>query len=608
MYRALIRLKPAANHESERLVDDWRAKAVCIFLVVAVALVFGQALGYGFSNFDDGAFVCQEPHVKAGLSWSGLRWAFTHGPLGEWYPLAMLSHMLDCQYFGMNPAGHHLTSLMLHAASALLLFLVLWRMTEALWASALVAALFALHPLRVESVVWISERRDVLSGFFFMLTLAAYVEYARHPRSLGRYLAVVVWFTLGLLTKAILVTVPAVLLLLDFWPLGKFHPAPRGGPLPPGSTVQTPRSWRLIVEKLLLLALAIAVAVVTVFTHPAENGDLSGSERLSGAAIALVAYIWQLFVPVGLSILYLYPEAGYPTWQIVGAAALLLAITAAAVIGRRSYPYFFVGWFWYVAVLIPVLGVVPLGSIVRADRYTYLSQIGLDIALVWGARRLAESWPTRRWLFGAGSAVVLAALMACTWRQVRFWQHPKTLWDHALECDPESPVVRFSLGCALLGHRNYVGAATQFRQVVELPPGHRNVYVMVRAAAHDRLGLIAAQREDDTDAIEHFERSLELNPSSGLTHVSLGRVLAKTGDFDGALAHLRRSVELQPGGNSTAFDRALDLARQGKTDEAIANFCQAFATDSDLGFAQMELATTFARQHESHNGSSSPGD
>jgi Tfp pilus assembly protein PilF len=612
-------MKPTAYRAPQPLVDDWRAKAVCVFLIVAVAIAFGRALAYGFANLDDGAFVSQEPHVKAGLSWSAVRWAFTNGPLGQWFPLSTLSHMLDCQYYGLKPAGHHLTSIILHAASAVVLFLVLRRMTEALWPSALVAALFALHPLRVESVVWIAERRDVLSGFFFMLTLAAYVEYVRHPRSLFRYLAVVVAFSLGLLAKPILVTVPLLLLLLDYWPLGRFRvpgegPASGEGPVPAENRVAstgTPRapfSWRIVVEKLPLLALAIGAAGITMLTHAGGKAVLAAPERLADGAIALVAYIWQLFVPVGLSIYYTHPETPYPAWQIAGAVALLLAITVAAVIGRRSYPYFFVGWFWYVGMLFPVLGVVPLGPIARADRYTYLSQIGLYIALVWGIGRLAEAWPARRWVYGVGTALLLAALMACTWRQAGFWQDPKTLWEHALACDPKSPMARYELASGLLAHRDYAGATQQFRQVVELTPGQRNIYFLTRAAAHDSLGLIAAEKNDDAAAIEHFRRAVDLDPNFALTYVSLGCLLAKTGDFDGAISQLRRSLELPPQGNGTYFDRALELSRQGKADEAIANFRQAFDTDSNLGLAQLGLATTIAQRYDTGSGSAPPGD
>ncbi|HEY1784406.1 MAG TPA: hypothetical protein VGG30_02620, partial [Pirellulales bacterium] len=352
--------KPTLQSPAARQDDTWQAAAVCGLLILAVMLVFGRSLWHGFSGYDDGIFVGDEPHVVAGLSWSGFVWAFTDGPLGEWYPLSMLSHMLDCQLYGMNPLGHHLTNLLLHAASSVVLFLTLRRMTGGLWPSALVAALFAIHPLHVESVVWIAERRDVLSGLFFMLTLAAYGEYVRH-RSLARYLLVAGLFALGLMAKSMLVTLPPLLLLLDYWPLGRFAQASPAAAaadqrLPGKTRGAAPAAWWLIVEKLPLLALAAGDSIVGALTHASWSDPLTLSERWANAAISYVAYLGQLFVPIGLSPFYAHPEAGRPVWQVAGAVALLLAITVAALIGRRSYPFLFVGWFWYLGMLVPVIG------------------------------------------------------------------------------------------------------------------------------------------------------------------------------------------------------------------------------------------------------------
>ena len=403
MPRTLTRPKRPAQGDFNCQSETWQVVAVCGLLVLAVLLVFGQTLGHGLLSWDDRIFVYNEPHVSGGFSWSGIVWAFTNGPLGDWFPLAMLSHMLDCQLYGLHPAGHHLTNVLLHAASAVMLFLILRRMTGALWPSALVAALFAIHPLHVESVAWVAERRDVLSGFFFMLTLGAYVEYVRHPQSLGRYLAVAGFLVLGLMSKTVLVTVPPLLLLLDFWPLRRI------GQTQPDTAATSERParfpWRPLFDKLPLLALALAASAVTIFTHGKRTDPVTMAERLANAPVACVAYLGQLFVPVGLSTFYPFPEAGWPAWQVAGSVALLLAITAAAVIGRRSYPYVFVGWFWYLGMLVPVLEVIRVGLHARADRYTYLSQIGIYIALVWGAARLTALWPTRRWVFGVGSAL-----------------------------------------------------------------------------------------------------------------------------------------------------------------------------------------------------------
>ncbi len=403
MAQMLVESKSARPHGGWPSTDAWRAAAICGLLVLAVVLVFGQTLGQEFVNYDDDIYVYAEPHVSGGLSWSGIAWAFTSGPRGDWCPLAMLSHMLDCQLYGLRPAGHHFTNVLLHAASTVLLFLVLWRMAGGLWPSAMVAALFGLHPLRVESVAWIAERRDVLSGLFFMLTLAAYVAYVRHGRSLARYLVVCAMLALGLLAKSILVTLPALLLLLDFWPLGRLGGAQH--PTAPPALRPAQSAWRLVLEKLPLLALALAASFLTMTTHGMRPPNpLTFPERLASAAVSCVAYLGQLFVPVGLSVFYSFPEAGRPAWQVASAAMLLLGITLAVLIHRRSSPYFFVGWFWYVGTLLPVIELVPVGDHARADRYTYLSQIGIYIALVWGAVRLGATWPARRWVFGVGSA------------------------------------------------------------------------------------------------------------------------------------------------------------------------------------------------------------
>ncbi|HEY1784937.1 MAG TPA: tetratricopeptide repeat protein, partial [Pirellulales bacterium] len=512
-----------------------------------------------------------------------------------WYPLSVLSHMLDCQLYGLHPAGHHLTNVVLHAASAVMLFLVLWRMTGSLWPSALVAALFALHPMRVEPVAWVSSRRDVLSGVFFVLILGAYGEYVRRPRSVARYLAVVGLFGLGLMAKPMLVTIPPLLLLLDFWPLGRFGqswpdttgPSARQKTPAPGAGPAT-FPWRVLLDKLPLCALAIADAVVTMHTHGARSDSLSLLERSANAAVSCVAYLGQLFVPLGLSVFYCHPEEGRPAWQAAGALALLLAITAAAVIGRRSYPYFFVGWFWYVGMLVPVLGLAFVGPQSRADRYTYLSQIGLYIALVWGAMRLAASWPARRWLFGIGSAVILAGLMAASWQQIDHWQNDTALWEHALACDPKNVKAHFMLG-VVLEDTDEAGAAAQYRQALEMAPNQQNIYAWFRTQAHNSLGNIADQKGDDAEAIAHYRQALAMDPTFTPAEINLGRILLRQGKLDEALVHFQHSCELSPGDAIAACSLAIAQTQQGKTAEAMANYRKALQIDPNSSVAHSNL-------------------
>jgi len=587
---------PLAQRGSRRPADVWRAIGVCGFLVLAVLLVFSRTLSQGFFSIDDNLYVYAEPHVSGGLSWSGIAWAFTNGPLGELYPLTMLSHMLDCQFYGLHPAGHHLTNVLLHAASAVALFLVLWRMTGGLWPSGLVAALFALHPLHVESVAWIAERRDVLSGLFFMLTLGAYDEYVRHPRSLGRYLGVALLLSLGLMAKPILVTLPPLLLLLDFWPFARFRPAPPGAGAP--TSRPAPFPWRPILDKLPLFALAAVAAGLTMRTHGMRPDSLTLAERFANAVISCVVYLGQLFIPLGLSIFNAHPEAGRPAWQVAAAAALLLAITAAAVIGRRSYPYYFVGWFWYLGMLVPVLGLVFVGPQCRADRYTYLSQIGIYIALVWGAMQLGTSWPARRWVFGIGSALMLAALMACSWRQLDYWRNDQTLWERALACYPKSATAHYFLGAAL-EEKDEGRAITQYRQALEIGPNERNIYCWPRAKAHCALANIAARKGDIAAAVAQYEQALELDPSYQPAHMWLGNLLAQQGKFDAAIGHFKRIIELASDGAPAAYcNLGIALAQNGKTDEAIANLRKAIQADPNFGLAQMNLAILLAERDD----------
>ncbi len=411
------------NHEPRTIPRT--VLAACCLLALAVAVVFGPTVWHDFVNFDDDAYVYDNPQVMQGLTQQTVAWSFTTFHSSNWHPLTWLSHALDCQLYGtQHAAGHHLTNVVLHAAVAILLLLVLWQMTGSLWPSAVVAAVFAVHPLRVESVAWIAERKDLLSGLFFMLTLGAYLHYVRHPFSWHRYLLVAAMFALGLMAKPMLVTLPFVLLLLDYWPLGRISlrggadsqdnsgadiPVCREKPRCDGSCTATPGAtvqlspqlkWgdtgrqeclpHLIAEKLPLLLLAAASCVVTSFAQDpsiAVSKYLPVSARIANALVSYVDYLGQFFYPLGLAAFYPHPESGLPIWKVAGALLLLVGISAAAWIGRRRCPYLLVGWLWYLGMLIPVIGLVQVGDQARADRYTYLPQIGLVVALVWAQRR-----------------------------------------------------------------------------------------------------------------------------------------------------------------------------------------------------------------------------
>ena len=405
--------------------NPYTVLVVCSLLLLAVALVFGQTLRFDFVNYDDNDYVYGNPHVAHGLTARGMTWAFATGHASNWHPLTWLSHMVDCQLYGLKwPGGHHLTNVLLHAASTIILFLVLREMTGQLWPSAFVAALFAIHPLHVESVAWVAERKDVLSGLFFMLTLAAYVRYARRPFSLGRYLLVAALFALGLMAKPMLVTLPFVLLLLDYWPLGRFSPRIAVDGRTENGRGRLSIAMPLLLEKLPLLSLAAISCVVTVW---AQRGAVSSldvvpfSSRVANAAISYTAYLGQLFHPIGLAVFYPHPKNNVPIGEVFGAFLLMAGIFAAVIASRRKCPYLLVGWLWYVGTLVPVIGLMQVGAQARADRYTYLTQIGLYIAIAWGVSQLSSVWPHRRWVCGATSALVMVLLAICAWGQASYW-------------------------------------------------------------------------------------------------------------------------------------------------------------------------------------------
>ena len=440
-------LTSALADDRQHRADTYRAWGVCGLLVVAIGLIYGQTLDHALLVFDDSLYVSQNPHVMAGLSGEGIRWAFTDGPAGEWYPLAMLSHMLDCQLFGLNAWGHHLTNLLLHAAASIALFLVLRRMTGELWPSAFVATIFAVHPQHVESVAWLAERRDVLSGLFFALTLGAWLGYVRHGRTLRRYLPVAALFALGLMAKPMAVTLPALLILLDFWPLARFGSVFDA----PGWTrsVERPGWRRLVLEKLPLVALAAGACLMTWRTHADANAPVIWSARIAGAAVACATYVVQLLYPVNLVAFYPTPVGGPPAWKVAGAIAILAAASAAAVIWRRRWPYLFVGWFWYLGMLTPVLGLVRISDHTMADRYMYLPGIGLYIAIAWGAARIGAASTERRWALCACAGLATAVLVAVATQQASFWRDDETLWRHALAVTADNSKAEFGLGDAL---------------------------------------------------------------------------------------------------------------------------------------------------------------
>jgi protein O-mannosyl-transferase len=579
---------------------------VCGLLLVAVAIVFGQTVRYDFVNYDDQLYVYDNLQVAHGLTAEGIAWAFTTGHASNWHPLTWLSHMLDCQLYGLHAGGHHLTNILLHAATVILLLLVLWRMTGEFWPSAFVAAVFAIHPLRVESVAWVSERKDVLSGLFFMLTLWAYVSYVRHPFSLARYLAVVVIFALGLMAKPMLVTLPFVLLLLDFWPLGRITLAQTGKDKnksgnssftgAPGATVKLSpqRSFifpmRLVVEKIPLLLLTVISCIATSLAQREAIATLvkvSLPTRIANAVVSYVAYLGQLFYPVDLAVLYPHPMTGLAIWRVALALLVLVGISLGALAYWRRHPYLLVGWLWYLGMLVPVIGLVQAGSHAKADRYTYLPQIGLTIALAWGVMFVVRSWPYRRWLCGIASALVVAALMGCAWRQTTFWRDSETLWTHTLACTSQNIGAQYHLGVSLGNVGRLPEAIELFKQILQLDPDV--------AEYHNSLGVALFKTGRQQEAIEHLQEALRLKPDYAQAHYNLGTALDQSGQMPKAIKHFEQALQFKPDYFEAHNNLGLALVKVNRIPEAIEHYHQALRIKPDYAEAQSNLGLVMAK-------------
>jgi len=545
---------------------------VCLALAAITFAVFGQAAGFAFVNYDDDVYVYENPMVARGLTLKGAVWALTDDKIDHWHPLTWLTHMADCQAYGLRAGGHHLTSVALHAAAAVLLFLALREMTGNLWRSAFVAAVFAIHPLRVESVAWIAERKDVLSGVFFMLTLWAYARYARQP-SRWRYAAVAVWYGLGLLCKNTLVTLPFVLLLLDWWPLQRTKLTPFGG---------------LMKEKIPLFLLSAGSCAVTVFVQQKVSGSaqIPFLERLGNAVASYGVYLWQMVFPAGLALPYLYPPDGLPFWKVGVAFVLLAAISMGVFACRKGRPYLLAGWLWYLGMLVPMIGFVQISYHAHADRYTYLPGIGLVLAGTWAVGDWSAGWKHRRAVLGGLMAAVIGALMVCAWNQTTYWKSSETLWTHTLACTTGNHFAHYNLGTALLRKGKVDEAIIHFQSALQTKPDY--------VEAHGNLGNVLAQRGRADEAITHLQKVLQINPDNAKAHNNLGNVLCQAGRVDEAIAHLQKALQINPDYADAHNNLANVLCRMGRVDEAIAHYQRALEIKPWFGEARNNLAWLLA--------------
>jgi len=530
-----------------------RLVAIYLGLAGLVALVFLQTAHFNFVNYDDGSYVFENPNIRAGLTLRGIVWAFTHVHSQNWHPLTSISHMIDCRLFGLNAGAHHLVNVGLHTVAALLLFTFLWRSTDALWASAITAAVFAIHPLRVESVAWISERKDVLSGVFFILTLLAYARYVRGP-AWQRMAVVAVCFTFGLMSKPMLVTTPIVLLLLDYWPLNRNQRSEVRGQ---GSEARRARPiWtKLLVEKIPLFALSIASIVATLSAQQLAIGtteSLPLAWRINNALFSYVNYLKPMFWPVDLLPFYIHPEWRLATWEIIGAIILLAGITTGAFLLRRKLPFLLVGWVWYIVMLLPVIGIIQVGLQARADRYTYLPQIGIIMAVVWAIRDLTSLWRARAVALLPTSLAVVGSLSFLSYRQTTHWHDTESLWSYTLNRSPENDVALAGLAGIEVVRGQTDDAITHYRHALALRDGN--------AAAHSGMALALSRQRKIDEAIEHWQRSLEIQPDNSDARNSLGAALAGIGRTPEAIEQWQQTLAFDPDNGNAANNLGWILA------------------------------------------------
>ena len=591
-----------------------------LLLILTTLVAFWQVGNNGFVNYDDDTYVTRNHHIQDGVTIQGIYWAFTTGHAVNWHPLTWISHMLDIQLFGLNPKWHHLTNLLFHVANVLLLFFVLHRMTKALWQSAFVAALFALHPLHVESVAWVAERKDVLSTFFWMLTLVAYGYYAKKP-DVKNYLAVAALFALGLMAKPMVVTLPFVLLLLDYWPLerfGKTIPAQAIraeviGPVSPrkkkGKTgKQTPKiivetekpaihefQWAmlrpLVLEKIPLFALALLSCAATYIAQN-KGGAVARLEiytpaiRITNALVSYVRYITKTIMPDDLAVFYPHPGL-WPVLLVLGAVLLLAAVTFAVIRAAERSPFLPVGWLWFAGTLFPVIGIVQVGGQAMADRYTYIPSIGLFIMAAWGIPKIFEKRRYAKEVLAASSALCLLCLPILTWMQVGYWRDTMTLFDHALNVTKNNWPVYNMRASVFDSLGNRARAIEDFDRSIEINPLYAETY--------NNRGLVHNSMGNHIRAIDDFDRALEINPlyadaynSRGLAHNSMGNYMRAIEDFD-------RAIKINPQNAPAYSNRGAAYMALGNSTQAIADYNQAGEIDPD--YADADYNRGISNQH-----------
>jgi len=599
---------PLSHHSVLFASSGKRNFVASLLLVIITLLLYNRATQLAFVNYDDPQYVSENPHVRAGLSWATVKWSLTSIEQANWHPLTWISHALDCQLFRLNPAGHHFTSVLLHAANVVLVFLLLAWSTRRTKASFLVAALFALHPLNVESVAWVAERKNVLSTLFLLLTIAAYGWYALKP-GLQRYVAFAGMLACGLAAKPMLVTAPFALLLLDYWPLGRIEK----WSMPPDRLgIQQWPITRLVLEKLPLLLFSAASSVITVRAQRTTGalGVLTVPlvDRLKNAVYSYALYLWKAVWPTHLTLFYPYVGRSLPVWKVT-AAGLVLAAISFVVWKMRGRGYLVTGWLWFLGTLVPVIGIVQVGSQSMADRYAYVPLIGFFVMVIWTAADFAEKNDTKLVLW-AIPAACLVAMSLISYRQIQYWRDSLTVWGHATEVtehnylaennmgqalvqlhrvedaypffvraandDPNDPFARLNIGSYLKMHGREDAAITQYRLALQLASEPN-----VRSVAYSNLGTVYFDRGDYAESRLNYEDALRLNANEASAWQGLALLCQKQGDLENAIAYFSRAVALQPTGENY-LDLARALYQANRRDEAVAALEKAVENEPDL--------------------------
>ena len=542
----------------------------CFFLLLVSSSVYWQVSHFDFINFDDDVYVTDNRHVRSGLTKENLAWSFSFQDKEKtyWHPLTWISHMLDVELYGMDAGRHHLINVLFHIASTLVLFLALNRMTGALWRSAFVAALFALHPINVESVAWIAERKNVLSTFFWMLTLLAYAVY-HERRGMVRYFTVLFVFSLGLLAKPMLVTLPFVLMLLDYWPLNRIRFQP---PIRDSLSLAS----RLILEKVPFLILSglsvyFSMASVKGMGNEITLQSIPLMLRIENALISYLIYIGKLIWPTHLTVFYPYPVR-IPLWQVLGALVVLMVISVAVIRALRKFPYLGVGWMWYLGTFTPVIGLMQTGLWPQmADRWAYVPFIGLFIMMVWGAAELLRRWRHKRFWMSIAAGALLTVFMVLSYLQAGYWANSLTLFSHALKITKNNALAHNNLAIVLTEHGRYDEAIYHANAAIDLLPNN--------AFAYNNLGFVFLKNHKFNDAIRNFRMAIKHYPAYSKAYYNLATALMMIGNIDTAISNYRMALDLTPDNKDILNDFANAMFRQGRINEALSNYYKALHLD-----------------------------